>query len=243
MKLQYLGDARDAFKWDLLHWLCTTSTFANLIFVPLLTADRKDSGEGLTPHHRFMCQNFIRRFLDSLKEEPRSLKRISALGSIDLKNQFPVSVFAPERVIGSGIKRRDYWSDFDASTLENSVVFFDPDNGYETNMQYEKGKLPGPKWIGHDELKNVFARLPPTSVAVVYQHKPHRRWTDLFDDLTQNLAYVHTAVVAHESNLAFVAMAGNATAGTHIAAAMKEYADRNPPVGFTLLFSGKAIPA
>jgi hypothetical protein len=110
-------------------------------------------------------------------------------------------------------------------------------------MQYEKGKLPGPKWIGHDELKNVFARLPPTSVAVVYQHKPHRRWTDLFDDLTQNLAYVHTAVVAHESNLAFVAMAGNATAGTHIAAAMKEYADRNPPVGFTSLFSGKAIPA
>jgi hypothetical protein len=23
MKLQYLGDARDAFKWDLLHWICT----------------------------------------------------------------------------------------------------------------------------------------------------------------------------------------------------------------------------
>jgi hypothetical protein len=62
---------------------------------------------------------------------------------------------------------------------------------------------------------------------------PHRRWTDLFDDLTQNLAYVHTAVVAYESNLAFVAMAGNATTGKHIATAMKEYADRNPPVRFT----------
>jgi hypothetical protein len=25
MKLQYLGDYRDTFKWDLLHWLCSTS--------------------------------------------------------------------------------------------------------------------------------------------------------------------------------------------------------------------------
>ena len=241
MKLQFLGDARDAFKWDLLHWICTTSPFSNLIFVPLLTADSKDSGEGLIPHHRFKCQNYIRPFLDSLKEEPRTLKRISALGTIDLKNQFPVSVFAPERVIGSGTKRYDYWSDFDASMLENSVVFFDPDNGYETRMQYQKGKPPGPKWIGHDELKNISARLPPTSVAVVYQHKPRRRWADVFADLAQNLAYVDTAVVAHESNLAFVAMAGNAIAGKNIAIAMKEYADRSPPVGFTSLFSGKAI--
>jgi len=41
LKLQYLGDSRDAFKWDLLHWLCTRAepAFARLLFVPLLTAD------------------------------------------------------------------------------------------------------------------------------------------------------------------------------------------------------------
>jgi len=41
VKLQYLGDSRDAFKWDLLHWLCTRAepAFARLLFVPLLTAD------------------------------------------------------------------------------------------------------------------------------------------------------------------------------------------------------------
>jgi hypothetical protein len=41
MKLQYLGDSRDAFKWDLLHWLCTRAepAFARLLFVPLLTSD------------------------------------------------------------------------------------------------------------------------------------------------------------------------------------------------------------
>jgi hypothetical protein len=138
MKLQYLGDARDAFKWDLLHWICTTSPFSNLIFVPLLTANREGSSEGLTSHHRFKCQDFIRPFLDSLKEEPRSLKRISTLGTIDSKKQFQVSVFAPERFIASGAKRREYWSDFDASTLENSVVFLIPTMGTKQKHSTKK---------------------------------------------------------------------------------------------------------
>jgi hypothetical protein len=229
MKLQYLGDARDAFKWDLLHWICTTSSFSKLVFVPLLTPDFEGSREGLTPHHRFKCQDFIRPFLDLLKEKPRGLKRICALGSANSAKQFEVCVFAPERFIGSGPARSEYWLDFDASTLENCVVFFDPDNGYETKMQR------GSKWIRHDELKALFARLPETSIAVVYQHRPRRQWTDLFADLTQNLAYVHTAVAVHESNLAFVAMAGNAPAGIQIATIMKNYADAPPAVSFTPL--------
>ena len=32
MKHQYLGDSRDAFKWDLLHWICSISTFSKLSF-------------------------------------------------------------------------------------------------------------------------------------------------------------------------------------------------------------------
>jgi hypothetical protein len=240
MKLQYLGDARDAFKWDLLHWICTTSPFSNLLFVPLLTPDRAGSGEGLTSHHRFNCQDFIRPFLDKLKDEPRCLNRISMLGKLDSKKQFQVSVFGPERFILSGAKHSEYWSDFDVSTLENAVVFFDPDNGFETKRQYEKKKQPGPKWIGHDELRELFDRLPQTSVAVVYQHRPFfRKWPALFNELTQNLAYVHTAVVVHESNLAFIGMAGNDEAGHHIASAMKKYADANPSVGFRLFSRGK----
>jgi hypothetical protein len=75
MKLQYLGDARDACKWDLLHWLCTRSSpsFAWLVFVPLLTPDVDDSTEGRIPHHRFSCRDVIRPFLFSLREPPLPL--------------------------------------------------------------------------------------------------------------------------------------------------------------------------
>jgi hypothetical protein len=221
MKLQYLGDARDAFKWDLLHWLCTRSSpaFSTLIFVPLLTPDRAGSNEGRTPHHWFECRDFIRTFAVSLQAEPRSLARISALGSAEPESTFQVSVFAPDQFIGSGAKRSEYWASFDASTFENCVVFFDPDNGYEAKTR--KGR----KWIRHSELKACLSQLPKTSVAVVYQHRPQRRmWLDQFAGLARHLAYVHTAVAAYEANLAFVAMAGNATAGRRIATAIQEYA-------------------
>lgn len=230
MKLQYLGDARDAFKWDLLHWICTSSSFSKLVFVPLLTPDLQGSGEGLTSPDRFKCQEFLRPFLDSLKEQPRGLNRICALGSVNPLKQFEVIVFAAERFIGSGVKRYEYWSDFDASSLDNSVVFFDPDNGYETRIQR------GSKWIRHDELKALFARLPETSVALVYQHRPRRRWADLFADLAGTLSYVQTAVAVHESDLALVAMANNVASGKNIAAVMKSYADSHPAVRLTSLF-------
>jgi len=230
MKLQYLGDARDAFKWDLLHWICTSSSFSKLVFVPLLTPDIEGSGEGKTPHHHFKCQDFLRPFLDSLGEEPRGLHRISALGSADPSRQFEVCVFAGERIIGTGVKRREYWVDFDPSTLANSVVFFDPDNGFETKWKRAA------KWIRHEELKTLFARLPESSVALVYQHKPHRTWDDLFPGLTPNLSYVKMAVAVYESDLAFVAMANNEISGQNIAAAMKAYADAHPSVRFISLF-------
>jgi len=236
MKLQFLGDARDAFKWDLLHWVCTTSSFSTLVYVPLLTPDDK-SGYGLMPPHRFKCRGLIQPFLDSLKEEPRSLTRISKLGTLSPEKQFEVLVFAPDRFIGSGNSRGAYWSDFDPSKLENSVVFFDPDNGYIPKMRHERKKALCPEWIGHDELMTMLARLPETSVAVVYQHRPRlMSHAKLFEGLTTHLAYIHTAVVAHEPNLAFVAMAGNSAVGNRIASSIEQYAKLFPAaVTFTPL--------
>jgi hypothetical protein len=232
VKLQYLGDARDAFKWDLLHWICTTSRFSNLVFVPLLTPDEEGSTEGQTLHQQFACKGFIRPFLDSLKLAPRSLAKIAGLGEAHSESSFPVTVFAPDRIIGTGSLRASYWNDFEACSHVNSIVFFDPDNGYETKTRR------GPKWIRHDELKAVLGELPESSVALVYQHKPHRKWRDLFDDLREELRYAHTAVAVHDSTLAFVGMAKDAVAGKDLVESMREYSARHPDVDFVSLFEG-----
>lgn len=233
MKLQYLGDVRDAFKWDLLHWICTKSSprFDKLFFVSMLTPDIEKSNEGQIPHQQFECRDFIRLFLDALRKEPRSLERITALRSAEHNSPaFDVPIFAPARYIGSGKQRAKYWTGFEPEKLENTVVFFDPDNGFETTTQHET------KWIRHSELKDFLARLPETSVVVVYQHRPRlRKWDDLFADLKDKLEYADTAVAAYEGNLAFVAMAGNASAGGSIFAAIKGYAKEHRVVRHTVL--------
>jgi len=237
MKLQYLGDARDAFKWDLMHWTCTKSSprFDQLVYVPMLTPDKKETNEGKTPDDWFDCRAFIRPFVVSLREEPRSLERISALGSVEQDEpSFKVSLFNPARYLESGNKRTDYWAGFAPDKCENSVVFFDPDIGFETKTQH------GPKWILHAEVKRFLALLPMTSVAVVYQHKPHRSWSDLFSDFKTSLSYVHTAVAAYEGNLAFVAVAGNAFAGRRVNGAFEGYANGHGVVSHSVIKNGFA---
>jgi len=237
MKLQYLGDARDAFKWDLLHWICTQSSprFDELLYVPMLTPDVENTNEGKTPDKWFECRAFIRPFVVSLKGEPRSLERISALGSVK-QNTLPfyVSLFAPSRYVESGNKRPAYWGGFAPEECENSVVFFDPDNGFETRTQH------GTKWIRYTELKHILSLLPKTSVLVVYQHRPRRKWDDVFADIMKRLDYTHTVVVAHEGNLAFVAVAGNASAGRRIIAAVESYANEHAIVRHEVLMNGLA---
>lgn len=232
MKLRYLGDARDAFKWDLLHWICVKSSphFDELAFVPMLTPEIGKSKDGQTPHEWFECRDFVRRFVISLKKQPRSLKRILALGSADPNTlSFRVSLFAPTRFVSSGKQRVEYWAGFEPEKLENTVVFIDPDNGFETKTQH------GTKWVRHSELKHLLSRLPKTSVTVVYQHRPHRKWADIFADLRNSLDYAHTAVAAYESNLAFVAIAGGVSAGERIFSAIKSYANEHPVVCHTVL--------
>lgn len=237
MKLQYLGDARDAFKWDLLHWICTRSSpcFDKLIFVAMLTPDIEKSNEGKTPHQWFKCRDFVRPFLTSLKKYPRSLRRITALGSTEENvPSFHVSLFAPSRYIGSGNQRGEYWVGFKPENFENAVIFFDPDNGFETKTQH------GKKWVRHSELKHFLSLLPKTSVVVVYQHRPRRKWIDLFADFKGNLGYAHTAVAAYEGNLAFIAMAGNASAGRRIFAVIEDYTNEHSVVCHTVLRSNPA---
>lgn len=235
MKLQYLGDARDAFKWDLLHWICTQSSppFAELVFVPLLTPDIEGSKEGRIPHHWFDCQDFIRPFVASLQDEPRSFSRISALGKVDRSGKFQVSVFAPERLVSTGLRRSEYWSGFKPKELGNSVVFLDPDNGFETKTKR------GPKWVRHSELRDMVVQLPESSVIVVYQHRPQfRYWDDVLTELGEKLSYVHTAAAAYEGNLAFIAMAHNVSAGNRVISTVRSYAEVHPIVRFRLLRKG-----
>ncbi len=225
MKLQYLGDARDAFKWDLFHWIRTKSTspFSHLVYIPMLTPDGESPNEGNIHHSRFRCKKFFRPFPESLREKPRSLDRICKLGAAEDPLhflQFQTTIFACKRLIKSGNNRQNYWHDFNPEKYENSIVFFDPDNGFETTTQS------GTKWIRHEELRLRLSKLPENSANVVYKHRPRRTWEDLFADLNTDLKhYAHIAVAAYERDIAFVAIANNKKIGDLICKAINAYAN------------------
>lgn len=231
MKLQYLGDSRDAFKWDLLHWICASSSrpFSELVFVPMLTPDDPESSDGQTPHRWFSCRDFIRKFVGSLKTERRNLSAIAGLGSLEPSKSFNVSLFASDKHIRPGHLRSSYWVGFQPEQHENAIVFFDPDNGFETKTQR------GMKWLRHSELQTFLPRLPQSSVVVVYQHRPHRTWDALFADLKEQLQYAYAAVAVHEPNLAFIALANNADAALRIRTAIESYAYAHGVVRYTVL--------
>jgi hypothetical protein len=181
--------------------------------------------EGRIHHQRFACRDFIRPFVESLKTEPRSFMRVRSLGTVEPLKRFQVCVFSPDSCIGGAAQRREYWADFNPSDFDDSVVFFDPDNGFETKTRHAQ------KWIRHCEVGNVIARLPATSVAVVYQHRPRLEWDKVFANLEEKIEYADF-VAAHERDLAFVALAGNRTVLRRVNDCMRKYAKNHPTVKY-----------
>jgi hypothetical protein len=200
VKLQYLGDSRDAFKWDLLHWLCTRAepAFARLLFVPLLTPDDAVLRDGRTPHAWFPCRPLIRPFVAGLAAAPRSLQRVAALGGLEDGHALEVTVAQADAFVEEGARRASYWDWCHPERYADTLVFLDPDNGFETRTQR------GPKWVRHAEVKWLLERLPETSAVAVYQHRPRRRWEELFADLAARLDYAPNMQAVYEANLAFL---------------------------------------
>lgn len=233
MKLQYLGDSRDAFKWDLLYHLCTASNppFGHLLLIPLLTQDDPLPTDGKSPHFRFSCQPGIRNFLSQLASS-RDLGLIQGLGAIGGSPRFQVLMPPSSRYIQSGAERANYWKEWPEATWTDAIAFFDPDNGFETKTQK------GTKWLRHREVAAILPTLGPEGAAVIYQHRSQRQaWDTVFAMLTPCLDYADWSATVYEPNLAFVIL-GAESALRRVVPVAESYAHNHPRVGFRWLRGG-----
>ncbi len=131
MRLQFLGDSHDAFKWDVLRFTMTTRAPRppRLTIIPLLSASA-DITHGSTPVKHAYHPSLL-RFLKDLQAEPRSILKLRALGSLPALPPFDVEVVHAERELGAGWARAGYWRSLPHAVLEDSLVFLDPDNGMD----------------------------------------------------------------------------------------------------------------
>lgn len=197
MKLQYLGDSRDSFKWDLLHFAVTNTNLTRLYYVPWLTPNDPVPIHGNMQPNRFPCRQEILEFNRRLRVA-KDLSMIGELGKISGLGSFDVHLFHPERYVEPGPDRNRYLSDFAPETLRGTLVFLDPDNGFETTTQR------GVKWVRYQEIEAVLKRVPEDSAIVVYQHRPMRTWDDILREIRSKCAFSPFFMAIIESNLSFI---------------------------------------
>jgi hypothetical protein len=231
VKLQYLGDSRDAFKWDLLHWLCTRASppFSELLFVPLLTPDDAVPSDGRTSHARFPARPEIASFVAKLQKDVAGLGAVRELGNVEPDSAFAVSIHAPTRFVPEGAKRTDYWRELVPAAHPNCLVFLDPDNGFEIKTSKAE------KWVRDAEVKWLLDGLPETSAVAVYQQWPHRDWDVVFGALRQRFASASYAAAVFEPFLAFILLAQAPECGKRLEHAAEQYALANRRVRYTRL--------
>ena len=183
MRLQLLGDARDSFKWDCIHFLVSKAqTLQQLLVVPMRCDDVPQSSEGKIPPERFRARPEVARFLNSLREEPRSFQQIASLGALDGLPCIDVQVYQPDRLLGYGWQRAAYWTDLHTYPFAKTFVFLDPDTGFESKSQA------GERHLRFGEVHAVCTSIRDRGVLAVYHHRGQgQSWADVLRRLWESM--------------------------------------------------------
>lgn len=186
MKLQYLGDSKDGFKWDYHDYLVEALGYGILNVVLMMTPD--DGGkQGSSKASRYPARPSVIGFCEELKES-RVLTNIRELPEAT-SSDYVVELHS-EDYLNSHDRRREYFDDF--SPADDQVVLVDPDNGLEPRKSFSD------KHLLFSELDHVLGQLSERSVVSVFQHfrrKPFER--DFVEIEKRILSGYSTAVYWH----------------------------------------------
>lgn len=214
MKLQYLGDSKDSFKWDYHDYLASKLRYPWLNVALMLTPD--DGGnDGKTKAEWFPARTPILRFCRDLQSK-RSVERIKTLPR-NTGGAYEVSLHKEGCRLTN---RADYFSGFDSS-LEQ-IVFLDPDNGFEPEKSCDD------KHVSYSDVAALLGQLSDTSVVSIFHHFRRVSFPDDFARIRQRLGTDSYSTAIYWHSLMFVAV-GKAEASIEaVRAANAEYAKRYP---------------
>ena len=214
MKLQYLGDSKDSFKWDYHDYLACELKYPWLNVVSMLTPD--DGGhQGKTKAEWFPARTPILRFCRELQNN-RTIERIKTL---------PRNTGGPYEVTlhkdGCRLTNRaEYFSGFD-STREQ-LVFLDPDNGFEPEKSCDD------KYVSYRDIATLVGQLSGTSIVSVFHHFRRVSFPDDFARIRARLGSTCYSTAIYWHSLMFVAVGKSEQSMEAVIAANKRYARDRP---------------
>ncbi len=158
MKLQFLGNSKDALKWDYLDFLAKKMDAGFLTIVPMRTpAD--GTGRGKTPPRWFPASNDILKFCRELREKQK-LEMLDNLPGYT-GGAYKVQLHKPENRFYHSARDR-YFSDIKSE--QKQILFLDPDSGFQPALFIHSGH------VKYTDLETIWPQVPEDAVVVVFQH-------------------------------------------------------------------------
>ena len=159
MKTQYLGDAKDSFKWDYHDYVTHALGFSQLTLVLMLTED-DTSADGQKPPEHYPARAEVVQFCHTLQKH-RTLRWLRRLPE-QTGGAYSVALHNGSRRFTAD-SRRMYFEGMQGNV--NQVVFVDPDTGFEPeNSRYSE------KHVRFCEVNRLVEQISPESVVSVFQH-------------------------------------------------------------------------
>lgn len=181
LKNQYFGDRRDFFKYDLaLSFIEQIDCLNSFAFIPMLTKNDSSKDGNVTQYdgsRRKDLETFLRSCLLTSNRNITNLRTF--MDGQEGINYLPYN----ETEFFSHQGRRKYFDGIDPSFLSNSVVLFDPDNGFEIKSMRNGN---GHKYLKFEELSKIFGKTS-NALVLVYQHIPRVQRKQYFEKTAQQI--------------------------------------------------------
>lgn len=220
MKLQYLGDSKDCFKWDYHHFLADALGAEQLQVVWMMTPD-DGSTHGATPPDRFPARPEILALCRDLRttRNPELLLTLPQLTGARYAMTFrdPASDSEP----GSRGLEPALLESFDLCPAPRSVILLDPDNGFEPERN------PTSRHLRYADLGALVGRLPESSLITVFQHFRRRAFTADLARIRERLHGGHSTALYWQSVM-FVAIASSSARIDEVRFINQQYASVRP---------------
>ena len=215
MKLQYLGDSKDSFKWDYLHFLAESLAYEKLVIVWMMTAD-DGSTYGRTAPETFPARKEILDLCHRLRttRQPAWLLELPAI----MGAGYTVGLHdAGKSVHGRG--KHAFFREIEGGSRH--VVFLDPDNGFEPERNATDSH------VRYPDLDRLIRTLPDDAVVVVFQHHRRRKFVGDFARIRERLLSGFSTAIYWRSVM-FVCIASSAETIAKIEGIHREYAKQRP---------------
>ncbi len=192
MKLQFLGDSKDCFKWDYHDFLTREMGYEILNVAFMMTPDEKNS-HGRTEAANFPAGRKIVNFCQLLRttKDPRHVGDLPKIAS----SQYVVKFHKPQTYF-THPTRYQYFSD--VSHSKKQVVFLDPDNGFEPERTVSE------KHLAYPDVFRILDQTQTDTIISVFHHFRRIQFHENYKRIQERLNGLPSTAIHWKNFLMFV---------------------------------------